>query len=590
MSDCSLEKASEQFQELIENQKTGLEYMQQLNATYNAAQNNMWNKATALITDIVDDALGDTIDDILGDDLNFDTLKSAIQMVALTSPEAFGELLKKEIKKIKEFFENQLDIIKMLIEYVQESIDNFEDEWSTLDSTDLVETQLLELNKFMNSTLPEAGEKINESKRELMIIETDLYNFNTTQNKTQEKVLNIINDLKNTKDILEEDSEESIIESLIDLRLKWDDITKNFQNLVNPSSEEFIDLRSMFEEVGENFKNSIENLLAILETIRGALMDLDTLDQNMFDEWSNTINHLIANIDEKEDYEVAPKIRNAIDEFINSGDPQTIRTNFPLIGTIVTERTFDQWKDKSNIAKLNKTNWINSIEEIISILETIEQKTYDDVLDTYDGEFSPIAAEVINVYKKESREVWGDLIRKVNEINHIIDSISEGVEISKSIKEAFIELDSILNSLETLVTDGINYFDDNSPIDNLVSDMGLTSSTKGVIDGITVMADYLGLDHMSDLIQKGDFGSLLDIEQEDADSIQQLLNDLECLKEATDQTKSLGIEIRKFVLNEKERKERLRNNVSKIMEQGVENKEEEIQRLQSLNDRFKNNL
>lgn len=588
--DCSLKDASKQFQELIENQRENLDYLQELNSTYKAAQQGMWGKAVGLISDMLGDAFGEQIDEILGDELSFENLKSAIQMVALVKPEAFGEALKKEINDIKSFFKDEAMIAEAILNDMNNMIDKLNNEWSSIADSQILKEQQLELNELMNHDVPLAGDKLQEAKNELIAIEEEVYNKNTTRSLTSNNIQHIIDKLNTAKNHLTKDETTSVIESLIKFANMWNGIQENIDKLTNPSSEGYNNLEENFKQIGEDLKSSIEDLLATLRIIRNALNDLDTTDEMIYDQWKSTINHLILNIEEIEDYKPADEIKKSLDQFINSDTITTIKVSYPLVGAAVSETSFSSWEDKANLIKLNRSTWISQIDGIITMLENITQSSASDTIDSIDTIYEPISNSVIESYKTLSAPIWAQLIKGFKEVNFIVNGLIEGKEISKGLLESVTEIKNVVSSLYDVLSDKVDYFNNNTPESNLVSQLGLGNTTQGVINGMTVMADYLGLDHMSELINSGNFSKLLDIDEADANSTQQLLNDLKCLSKASSQTKSIGMEIRKFVINEKQRKENLRKNAGDLLQEGVKNKKEKIKRLQSMNDKFRNKI
>jgi hypothetical protein len=583
---CDLEKASEEFQQIIDNKIDNLKYFQQLNATYQASKKGRWDKVTTLVTDMLSPIIGDNIDEFLGNEIDFDNLKKMIQVIALVKPEAFAAALKREINNLENFFQSELETILALKDYLDEALEKLNNEWTNLQQEDLKKQQQLELNQLMNSDVPEVGKKINEVKRQLAVIEAEVYNDNTTEELTHSSVNELITTLNEAKDILSPSDGSSIILNLLELKKLWQEINILFNKLRTPSSKEYISLKEAFKNIGENFRESVENMLGTLSVIRDALMDLDTLDTMMEHNWIQSVEPIIRNT---ENYSGSSQLKFAIDNYIETKTTQSVDVDYPIITTLITSNTFSKWENAANFQKLNKNTWINLIDSIIDQLESITENG-EAVLLEYDDIYAPLTDDVIDAYIEFSAPYWGELFRRFNQVYQIIQTMIEGGEVTKDLYTSINELKTTINTIQSIVQGRIDYFLTNDPGSALELALDITDTATTTISGLTLMADYLGLDHMSELIHNSNFGKILDLDEKNADSTTQIMNDLSCLEEANDITKSIGIEIRKMIIAEKERKERLRNDTTQIIEQSIENETERIKELQNLNNNFINNI
>lgn len=585
--DCDLGQASARFQEMIDNKEDNLEYLKQLNETYKLSLEGNWLRVIGLILDMLIPLMGENVENFLGEEVSFDSLKKAVQVVGLVKPEAFGVALTNEVEQLEGFFKSELETIDLLGQYIDDIISKLNNEWSNLLQEDLQKAQRLELNQLMNEGVPNAGKKINNVKRELMMIESDVYNQNTTEQSTETSINELINELAAAKvDLNPNGGQNSIILNLLKIRDTWEDVTELFDKFKTPSSEEFTSRKDSFEEVGENFKSSIEKMLATLSLIRGSLIDLDNLDNMIEESWNQSVSPIIRNM---EKYEGAEPLKIALDDFIISETPQNVNVDFPIISTIITSNTFKKWEGEANFQKLNKSTWINMIDDIMGQMDGIVSNG-NETITSFENIYAPIKIDVIESYIEVSGPKWGELFRKFNESYTIIQKMTQGEEITKDILEGVNELQGVYSSLRNTISETVNYFETEDPKSALTAALDLGINAKNSVSGLILMADYLGLDFMSELLLKGNFGEVLNLDESHLDTTQQLINDLKCLEEANDVTKSIGLEIRKMITAEQLRKKRLQNDSIQIIEDSIGREEEEIKWMQNLNDAFANSI
>ena len=585
--ECSLENASKEFADMIENSQDNLRFLQQLNATYESVESNLWGKTTGLVIDILEGQAGEQLEKAFDGGLSFDSLKLAVQMTALVRPEAFAVALSDQIDTLREFFEEERERLDLLLESLNYAIDKLMSDWNNLIDADFEEAHLSELNHFMNKQVPDAGVIVRSIKKDLMRLENDVYAQNITEELTDVKINDYIDLLETAKGKLESETSDDVVTNLIDLINTWMDIRKRLTNLTQPSSEEFLSLEGIFREVGNNFRESIEDMMSTLQTIREVLMELDTTDEMMFHEWNQTIQHMVRN---NTNYNIAPEIRSSIDAFIGSGTPENISSSFPVVSGVINQTSLEQWEGEAGLAVLNKSTWISQIDYMIEMLENIMYDSASDVILNYDNIYEPLTDDVIDAYKTASSPLWKDILKRFTEAHRIIFRMRDGIKSTKNIRFVLQDLRDHVNNLQSIIDSQITYFSNNSPKETLETSLGLTRQTKGAIEGLTVLSDYLGLDHMSQLINTGNFGEAVGLSQEDADSINQLLNDLNCLGDANDIAKSAAIEIRKMVRAGKERKDRLQESSTNLIEKGIANKEQEIKEMQELSETLKSHL
>ncbi|MFW6025670.1 MAG: hypothetical protein ACOCRX_04945 [Candidatus Woesearchaeota archaeon] len=587
---CDLNRASEKFQELIDNQSTNLEYLNQLNATFQAAQENMWGKAISLATDLIDDAFGDQLNDFLGENMSFDKIKSIVQLVALVNPGVFGECMKKEINKLEKFFKNELELATMVIEYFGELIEQLNGDWNIILEPGIKEKNQKELNELINKKLPEAGQIVKFVKDQLIGIEGEIYNNNSLSEINSNKINSLINELEKASNNFTLENNESILMILLKMINQWNKIKETLNKMNHPHSDLFISLEEGFKDVGQNFKNSIENLLILLQTVRTALMELDLTDEMMFQNWKSTAEHLIKNLELEKKYNSAKLLKDSIDKYIETKDIQFIEVAFPLISSPITEASFKTWEEKADFIKLNQTNWSRQIDKSIIILKNLTDEKYNDVLNSFDSIYSMITDQIIEAYINLSTPFWNQLFRRIDEIDYILNSLIKGVELTDNLKTKFLETQSLISNIYNAINNSISIFENEKPADSLVENLGLSSTTTGLIQSLINLSDYLGLDVLSDMIDKGDIAGIFNLSEEEGDSINQFLTDLNCLDEVNEETKNASFQIRNMVIDNQRRKEKLQQTASSLLEKGIKEQEQQINNYKELNNILKSSL
>jgi len=583
---CSLENASDEFQSMIDSQKQGLEYLQQLNATFQASQNGTWGKVKNIIIDVLAAAGASEIEDMIGDDLDFETLQNTISYIALINPAAFGTVLVKEVNRLEDFFKSELEIINSLIDYLEEAISELTTNWTNLSVENFREMQQYELNELMNHDVPKVGRDLGEVKATLIRLESDVYNKNVTGDLTANTINNLKYKLENAKNMLDDPSNESIISNLVKLLRLWENIEDAIKRLTGPSSAEFTDLSDFFENVGENFKESINDMMGTMRLLREAIANLETADTMMFEDWAHSVNPLMKNLNR---YQGSEALKTALDDYIQTKITQPIDVNFPLIATTISGSNFNKWELNANFSKLNKGTWSNLIGVVIEKLSQITSSE-GNVLLAYDNIYAPLIDDIIDAYIETSAPYWSELMKRYNEVYLVLQLLAEGGEVTKDLIQVFTEFLNAATSFKNVILNRLSTFEQDDPAGALEQSLNITHEVTTMISGVVMMSDYLGLDHMSELIEAGDFGGALDLDEEDGSSTKQLLNDLSCLNESNDLTKSIGVEIRKMVMAENERKQRLQNDTIKMLEDGIENKTEKIEKMEEMNRMFKTNI
>lgn len=587
---CDLNRASEEFQKIIENQSTNLEYLNQLNATFQAAQENMWGKTISLATDLIDDAFGDQLGNFLEGEMSFDKIKSIIQLVALVNPGIFGECIKKEINKLEDFFKNELEFAKLIIDYFDELIFKLNNEWNILLEPNLKEIQEKQLNELMNKDLPEAGKIIRKVKNKIIAIEGEIYKNNMLSQVDRNKINLFIQELEEADNKIDPNKEDNILGMLLKMIQEWNKIKETLGKMSHPNSAKFISFKETFEEINENLKKSINDLLILLQVVRQTLMELDLTDNMMFEDWKKTINHIVKNLDSQRNYNSANILKEAIDNYIETGNTQFIELTFPLIAVPINNEKFSSWKQKADFIKLNQSNWSNHIKKSISILKNLTDSKYNNILNSFDSIYSLITDEIINAYIELTNPIWNELFRRIDEIDFILNSLIKGTQLTNDLNSKITGTLGMVNNIYNVIENQINIFTSENPAGFLANSLGLNSATLGLIQGLTNLSDFLGLDILSDKINKGDIAGVFNLSEEEADSINQFLKDLNCLEGAGENVKSAAFQIRNMVIDNQRRKENLQQTASSLLKKGIEKQEKQIEKYENLNKILKNSL
>lgn len=166
----------------------------------------------------------------------------------------------------------------------------------------------------------------------------------------------------------------------------------------------------------------------------------------------------------------------------------------------------------------------------------------------------------------------------------------DGISTSANIRFLLEDLRTSFNNFKTVIDTQIEYFNENTPAENLEASLGLTRQTKALMEGLLVTSDYLGLDRFGDMIRVGNFSEVLGLSEEESDSMSQLLNDFRCLNEANDIAKGIGIEIRKMIIANKERKDRLQQDSTDWIQKGIKRQQEEIKEMEDMSSSFRTHL
>jgi len=116
--------------------------------------------------------------------------------------------------------------------------------------------------------------------------------------------------------------------------------------------------------------------------------------------------------------------------------------------------------------------------------------------------------------------------------------------------------------------------------------MGITTDVKALFHGFSSLADSLGFDFFSQLLQMGDFASALTLKESEADTVQQLLNCLRSVDHQTAEKKGAAMEIQKIAASEKLRKNKLQRSFALAIQEGVKAQEETIAKYQALLDKY----
>lgn len=572
-----LQGAIEDYESMIEVANDNLDYLREYNTAFKAGMMNNWDKLINAIIDLIEDKLGDFLSDLLGDSLDFDTIVSAIKFIAIADPSIFAINLREQIEKIKAFFELERSRILDTIDLLDELIDGLETEWSNITDPEFQKNYKKDLNKYMNSKVPEAGELIRKAKDRLIRMENQIY-INQDDSGFADVKTSTKNDLQAAQQLLDDDG--STTSNLMRVINRWALIRNSIHMLSQPGFTKYDSMKSNFNKIGQNFRDSVERMLGILTGIREALTEIETSDTQIYNAWSDSVSHFVKNPQGRSSYSPSNKVMSAIDHYIETGEKTRIQVDFPFIGGYVRPSSYQIWEDKAAVTRLSADNWIKQIDRAIDILDTLTDGAHNDYLDGYDNIYMPIFEEVLKYYQESSNSIWQSINRSMNEIQFIMTQIEKGNGDATELLDRLNSFKNTMNSLRDIITGRLDYFDTETPLDSFDETFGIDDTAQGILNGLIKGADFLGFDQLGELLNIGNFGDVFGLEKEDADTAQALLNNLRETADLTERARTTAFEIIQNVTAESHRKERLQVHLDDILVEAEEKKSEEISKME----------
>ena len=572
MKQCAIDG----FREVIENQKENLKYIEQLKLTIQAFEEGETQKLKQLLTGILGDVFEKQIAKLFEGKLNFNTIMGALQMIAIINPAVFGSCLVRETSKLEQFFRNEYAKLQLVIDDVLELLDHLDSDWSgLLNYNELITEHRKELNKLYNENLPEALIHFSYAKNELISAQNRLIYGNVIRDpETGERFSENIDGAKRHLGMVVElflpPSEPSLIEQLIGLSALWARLWANVANLIDLDSPDWQKVKQEFREVGQNFGKFLESLHAANSIILDVVSQIEDLEHDLDNTWVLVHEPLIASNNAlRPAIELSARVGQAIYNYLETGQPQPLGLPLPSIGNPVTDASITQWEKQANIYRSFQISWRDLTLDAIEKLNGIRRSGAADALEKYETIYSPIFDAVIMLYESVSAPLWKALYNSVTILGNIVELMKRGQPVVEDLYVRVIALRDAAQSLQGALGAAINYFESNNITQGLKSALGVSLSVEAALGGLASLADSLGLDFLSGLIENGDMLTALGLDERSANSIQRLLGCLQDLGDVTTEVREVAMKIRRLVSNEKLRQDKLRHNMLAAVEEGI---------------------
>jgi hypothetical protein len=578
---------SQRFEEIINNHKENLKYLKQLEATYTSLKQGQTEKFKALLLNAVGLPFKDVLEDILGNSISFESLIGGLQLLAITNPAALGAVLEKELNNLQEYFQGELELILLVYASLEEGLHRLDHDWSDLkDFNSFLVKHRKSLNDFFNNKLPRAKTHIAKSKTHLIVAENSLYNTNVLDDDTHfmEQLDSARYELSRAKAFLQPD-ETDPMSTLISFEAWFKDFEALLSKLSGVNLPSWNEMKSGFENVGDRFKNFLEALNAAATSIAAALVELDGLEGEIQSVWGKVHQDLIKNGSE-DSIRLAGVIFSAIDSYLNTGIVRPLPLPIPMVGVPVSQTTLKQWEAQANAYKPFQGVWYNKVDEVERMLVGITTGGTRDALRALETIYTPVTNAVIGLYESVSAPFWRRLFYLVTLLRGAVHLMMTGQNLSTDLVTILVDLRGQLLGIKTALENVGNYFSSENPVESLRDAMGITTDVKALFHGFSSLADSLGFDFFSQLLQMGDFASALTLKENEADTVQQLLNCLRSVDHQTAEKKGAAMEIQKIAASEKLRKNKLQRSFALAIQEGVKAQEETIAKYQALLDKY----
>lgn len=581
----------DRFGDIIEDQKENLKYLQQLETTFAAHKAGETNKFKALLIDQLGGLFEDQISDLFGDGVSFDALVGALQFLAIANPAALGVAAGKEISKLEKFFRGEKKKLDAVAAQVGEMIDMLNTDWSGLSDYEEFRKQHREgLNDYYNHRVPRALRHINDGKVNLITAETMLYTTNVLEDDTSfmGQLHSAQTSFFNAKNQLLDSPQQNFLQVLADFLDMWDRLKESIGLLTDVDSEEWEGMEDIFNKVGEDLASFFEALRSAIRTVATTMREADSIAENIQDTWALTHASVVRNQDTDTQSRIYGPVWSALDRFIQTSIPTQTMVPAPDIGLPVSNETFSLWESQANANKPLQLLWYNRIEQLETAMNDVTTGPTADALSNLNTIYSPLTDALITLYKHASQPFWRELFRLVAVLQQIVDAMMEGKAVQGNLVALFVTVQAQMDGIATAANNMVNYFDTENPLAALHSAMGITQQTQALFGGFSALADSLGLDYLSNMIDQGDFVEALSLTEKTANTTQQLLNCLEATaaEEGTAEYQGTALEIQKVAVAEKMRKEKLKNTFDKAIKDGVKHQEEVINHYEELLERY----
>lgn len=579
---------SERFGDIINNHKENLKYLKQLETTYTALKQGQTEKFKALLLNAIGLPFKDVLDSVLGGSISFESLVGGLQLLALTNPAALGAVLEKELQRLEDYFQDELNLLLAVYGSLEEGLYHFDHGWSDLKNFNnfLVKHQK-SLNEFYNDKLPRATTHIKKSKTHLIVAENALYDTNILWDDDAHfmgQLDSARQELSSAKSFLSPDELDPVA-VLFAFEAWWKDFEGLLNRLSSVTAPSWDEMKSGFQGVGDKFKGFLESLHAAVTAIAGALSELDGLEGETQDVWGRVHRDLIRNQSE-DSIKVARAVYEAIRIHLETGTTQPLPVPVPMVGTPISNASLKKWEEQANAYKPFQGVWYNKVDEVERMLAGVTTGGARDAMDALDTIYSPVTNAVIGIYESVSAPFWRRLLYLAALARGAVHLMLTGQDLSMNLATVLTDLRGQLLGIKTALENVGTYFDEENPVASLQGAMGITTDVKALFHGFSSLADSLGFDFLSQLLQGGDFASALALKESGADTLQQLLNCLRSVDHGTAEKKRTALEIQKIAAAEKLRKNKLQQSFDLMIKEGIKTQEATISKHQALLDKY----
>ncbi len=569
---------SSRFAEIIDNHNENLKYLRQLEATYGSLKKGQVQKFRTLLVNVVGEQFKGLLEELLTDDFSLDALLGGLQLITITNPAALGVVIEKEIERLERYFYSELELLSLIQDNLVWALAKFEEDWALLSNfNQFLFEHKKELNKFYNQKLPAAIDKISKSKGHLIVAENLLYVTNVLEDDIpfMGRLVQARQNLSSAKSYLATRSQQDPVVIFIEFEAWWQSLLSLIGRLGGVGTPSWEGVKDDLINAGGNFKQYLETLHVVAINIAETLVSLNHLEAESHDVWSKVHKNLVKNHDGVT-AELAKTLYKAINVYLNTGDPQLPVVTLPAIGLPVTEVSVEEWEEQANAFKPFQKLWYDKIDEIESVLNEITVGSARNALIGLETIYSPIVDLIIDVYEALSRPLWNKLFYSVALVRGIVGQMQRGQEMATDVAEHLVIIKNNIAGIKTQVQNIITYFGDNNPVLQIQNLMGITQETKALFYGFSALADSLGFDYFSQLLNTGKFTEAVSLKPDEADVVQQLLGCLRSVEHETAEKANAAMEIQKIAAAEKLRKNKLQASFDVAVQEGIKNQEEKI--------------
>ena len=571
-----------EYQEYTDAAKENLKFLREKRNVFSAVKDREWGEATDALSSALDNEF---VEDLIGDEATFDNILMATQGVAMFSTDMFmGEVMKREIKKLEKYFKKEEKKLTEMIEEIEEMIEDIDfDIFEEADQKQLDK----ELNNFMNHILPSSGLKLDSLHSDINSIRGEVFEGELDISALGE----VKSSLNSIKSDLEFRGQSSLADELQKMLDYWNNLSDRYSNLNTPDSPSWNEIKDRMSDVDSNLKDTLEGWTVISRGLRHIMIELKQAEDTLLEDWGQSIRDLVtqyetnyrgemseADIDSFTGYN---EIKQSLDQYIeNETQVELSIPNPSLIGDVIVESNFENWRKQANIYKNNNRYWREGIDQVIKLIENIQQHEAVEATERYDNIFSPITEYIIEQYEVVAEPIWEQINFYYNEITFLINKLTEGISLVGDFEEKIQSFREVLSDLWKIIKEIVD-----SIVNLDFSDIG--SQMSAFFSGLLTTCDALGLEKLGEMIDAGEIGEVFGLDKETAQGIEdgvELAGDLanltrsEIAEELGGDLADLYLKMESFVSSRKRQKDALDD--EEEMNNDIEDQEEEIEKKQ----------